>query len=192
MHSRGLSCTERKLRHLCPIIRLFLFLLIFLLTSLHLHLTALDHQPKVHPTISSVSACDNTRIHLALLMLHHAAPRRRLPRGRPTDTLHTHTVVRSLSIDRAKHNTVDLARSTTSCAGGNTPKSRKLKAVRLIQIMSVMAGALLIMPGSSTACALQPLLMTAAAATPAHDQRVHNQRNAHVTRRGSAGTATTP
>lgn len=109
----------------------------------------------------------------------------------PTHRYPPHTHSRAITEHRPCE-TVDLARSTTSCAGGNTPKSRKLKAVRLIQIMSVMAGALLIMPGSSTACALQPLLMTAAAATPAHDQRVHNQRNAHVTRRGSAGTATTP
>ena len=108
----------------------------------------------------------------------------------PTHRYPPHTHSRAITEHRPCE-TVDL-RPTTSCAGGNTPKSRKLKAVRLIQIMSVMAGALLIMPGSSTACALQPLLMTAAAAAPAHDQRVHNQRNAHVTRRGSAGTATTP
>ena len=74
----------------------------------------------------------------------------------PTHRYPPHTHSRAITEHRPCE-TVDLARSTTSCAGGNTPKSRKLKAVRLIQIMSVMAGALLIMPGSSTACALQPL-----------------------------------
>ena len=143
------------------------------------HLTT---NPKCTPTISSVSACDNTRMNLALLMLHHAAPRRRLPRGRPTP-LHARTVVRSPWTVRNS-----CSRSTTSCAGGKTPESRKLKAVCLIQNVSVMAGVLLIMPGSTTACTL---LRCVCCAGCAEGGQPRDRRQAAAAGAGLVGHSTT-